>query len=601
MSHFLLTKLSSVGHLLRNTRKLLRVSLREYMALTIILACLAIISSLLPFLQSGIVALLINNLSASISLTTQSSVTLIALLALITALPEFLTNLYSFFDRRYWIGMENHFQLAFNRKIAEMDITLLENPKFQDTLRRAEENFYSIMNFLHFQFNVTRSVTSLAAASVVIFLFDPLVFLIVAIGSLPGFITELRYGKGEWNIWGAKSEERRRFADLQRRMHSLNEIVELRIFQNVGLFYKKMKKLLDDFAHEQIQNESKRFSGNLLSFFSTLISIGGAVVLIMVGVSKGEIEIGTMTFVLYSVANFNTSLSGFFLSLAQQFKFSLYVTDIFTVLEQKNVRDTESQRKEKLGTSTPEITFENVSFKYPDSDTWVLKHFSLTIAPNERLALVGVNGAGKTTLVKLLARFYDPTEGRILVEGKDLKTIDIDVWYRKLAILFQDYATYNFLVKEGIALGDSREEISEENVIRAAKISDADAFIELWNKKYEQMIGKEFTEGVEPSKGQRQKLALARSFYRNPKILILDEPTASVDAEAEAKIFETLETLPREQTMILISHRFSTVRNADRICVIEGGKVSELGSHEELLEKNGTYARLFHKQAKGYK
>jgi len=213
---------------------------------------------------------------------------------------------------------------------------------------------------------------------------------------------------------------------------------------------------------------------------------------------------------------------------------------------------------------------------------------------------VGINGAGKTTLVKLLCRIYDPTEGQILVDGRDLKELDIDSWLHAIGVLFQDYSAYQMKVSEAIALGRSDEPVDMDRVKWAAQGSEAAEFIDEWEDGYDQMLGKQFEGGIDPSKGQLQKLALARALYRNPAILVLDEPTASVDAESEAKIFARLEALPKDKTVILISHRFSTVRTADKILVLKDGAVHELGSHAELMEKDGTYAKLFRLQAKGY-
>ncbi len=218
-----------------------------------------------------------------------------------------------------------------------------------------------------------------------------------------------------------------------------------------------------------------------------------------------------------------------------------------------------------------------------------------------KMAMVGVNGAGKSTFIKLLLRFYDPTEGRILIGGHDLRDVKLESWYEHIGALFQDYPNYRFKVNEAIA--SSTPDIPyASKVIDSAQRSGSSDFIEAnWEHKYEQQLGREFTDGVEPSGGQWQKLALARAFYRDANVLILDEPTAAVDAEAEAKIFERLEQLPKNKTVFLISHRFSTVRHADEIVIIENGQITEQGSHEALLKKRSTYARLFKIQAKGYK
>ena len=329
--------------------------------------------------------------------------------------------------------------------------------------------------------------------------------------------------------------------------------------------------------------------------------IAFAIVYFVLQVVKGNLLIGTLTFILASIGDLRQSLSGLFSNLGRQYQDSLFVTDIFRFLSLKPIIKKPEKGIVLDSKQTPEIAFEHVTFSYPGTKKTVLKDFSLKIAPGEKIALVGVNGAGKTTFVKLLCRFYDPDGGKITIDGHDLKEIDLESWYNQLGAIFQDYARYHFIVKEAIAVGRTGVASSLEKVKEAAKASEADTFIEEWEKKYDQMLGKEFTEGTEPSIGQWQKLALARTFYRDPRILILDEPTSSIDAEAEAKIFEKLELLPKDRTVILISHRFSTVRQADKIGVVEEGGLKELGTHEDLLKLNGTYANLFTLQAKGYK
>jgi ABC-type multidrug transport system fused ATPase/permease subunit len=218
------------------------------------------------------------------------------------------------------------------------------------------------------------------------------------------------------------------------------------------------------------------------------------------------------------------------------------------------------------------------------------------------LALVGINGADKSTFIKLLCRFYDPTEGRILIDGVDLREIDLNSWYKYVALLSQDYVTYKFLVKDLIHLGKDDASTDQEKICDAAIKSDADEFIKKWEKTYDQQIGVEFDGGVDPSRGQKQKLSLARALFRNAFVTILDEPTASVDATAERQIFEQLEkNMSEEKTLILISHRFATVRNADKIAVINDQNVKEYGTHSQLIRKNGIYKKLYTAQAAGYK
>jgi ATP-binding cassette subfamily B protein len=244
--------------------------------------------------------------------------------------------------------------------------------------------------------------------------------------------------------------------------------------------------------------------------------------------------------------------------------------------------------------------FENVGFKYADSEQWALRHLTFTLHPGEKLALVGENGAGKTTLVKLLAHLYEPSEGRILLDGIDLAEFDPEDLRREIGIIFQDYVRFMFKASENIAVGNIPEQANNPRIEDAARKSLADTVVENLPKKYDQMLGKRFLGGVELSGGQWQKVALARAYMRDAQLIILDEPTASLDARAEHEVFLRFAELMKGKAAVLISHRFSTVRMADRILFLENGELLELGSHEELLAKGGKYAELFRLQAKGY-
>jgi ATP-binding cassette subfamily B protein len=248
----------------------------------------------------------------------------------------------------------------------------------------------------------------------------------------------------------------------------------------------------------------------------------------------------------------------------------------------------------------PTVEFKDVSFSYPETEKTILKHISFTVTPGEKLAIVGLNGAGKTTLIKLLCRVYDPTEGVILVNGVDLKEIDLDAWREYLGVLFQDFSNFQMTAKEAIAISRPNQPLDEEKVLWAAQMAGAAEFIEELPKKYDHLLWKGFKDGVELSKGQYQRMAVARILYRDAFISVLDEPTSAVDAIAEEKIFEVLETKMEGRTVVLISHRFSTVKNADKIAVIEHGELKELGSHKELMAKNGRYTELYNMQASRY-
>lgn len=245
------------------------------------------------------------------------------------------------------------------------------------------------------------------------------------------------------------------------------------------------------------------------------------------------------------------------------------------------------------------MVFENVSFRYPGQEKWALKDVSFEIKPGQKIGLVGNNAAGKSTLVRLLLRIHDPVEGRILINGHDLKEVSIEEWWSHLGVLLQDFTTYNFTVKESIAVGNTSEKIDHDEVVGSAQKSTSAGFIEELSNKYDHMIGVEFG-GIEPSKGQRQKLAIARAFYKGKRFLVLDEPTASIDAESADLIFKEIENLPDTISAILISHNFATIKRADEIIVLHEGQVVEQGTHQTLLTLGGRYAEAYNKQKQDF-
>jgi ATP-binding cassette subfamily B protein len=310
--------------------------------------------------------------------------------------------------------------------------------------------------------------------------------------------------------------------------------------------------------------------------------------------------IGQLVMVISAVEAFRLALSNFFSNLGMQSQDSMFVNDTFRLMElEPTIKLPEKGFKLEPG-AVPEIVFDRVTFKYPGTTKYVLNDFSLTIKPGERIALVGTTGAGKTTLVKLLCRFYDPTNGRILIGGKDLREIDLDSWYAVLGVLSQNFACYQLPVKDGISMGRGNVGMDFNRVKESAEEAEAARFVEALDLNYDTVVGPDTSNAVKLSNGEWQKLALARTFYRDARVMILDEPTAAVDGEAEARIFERLRKNPDRTTEILISHRFSTVRSVNRIVVLEDGAIKEVGTHDELMQRQGAYARLFELQAKGY-
>ena len=278
----------------------------------------------------------------------------------------------------------------------------------------------------------------------------------------------------------------------------------------------------------------------------------------------------------------------------------MYIKDYFDFLAIKpNIHNT-TKPIPFPKTLSQGFEFKNVGFQYPGSEKWAIRDLSFQFIPGEKLALVGENGAGKTTLVKLVSRLYDPSEGEVLLEGINLKLYDLHDLRRNIGVIFQDYVKFQFLASENIAIGDIDKLEEIETIKQSAIASLADPIIKNLPLQYNQMLGNRFSNGIDLSGGEWQKVALARAYMRNSTVLVLDEPTAALDARAEFEAFQRFAKLTQGKMAILISHRFSTVRMADRILVLKNGKLSEIGTHEELLENNGLYAELFNLQAKGY-
>lgn len=594
--------LRPLGELLRNNRRMLGLVWRDGKKLIIALSLFFGVVSIAPLLQAGARGLLINELVRSAGSGTVGAV-LIGYAALVGAamlIPTLVFPVQSFFDRKFYFFLDEKIQLLLLKKQGEVDMAHYEDPKKSDLLQKVNESAYRAHSFTERQIYLIQNVLEVALAAAVLIAATWWLFPLMFAAAIPALVVEARYGTRVWGIWGGKAEERRRFWDLRSHFGNLSNLVELKLFQNTGHFLTAIGDLLKKFHAQELGAERRKLTGSIAA-----LALGEATILFAVGwfiyaVVYGDLQIGTFTFFIAAIAGVRQSLSGFFLNLGRQYQDNLFVNDIFAFLELPRVL-AEPQSAVKLDTRrTPDIAFENVSFAYPGTDRMALKNMSLIIPAGEKIALVGKNGAGKTTLVKLLCRFYDPTDGRILVGGRDLREINLESWHGMIGALFQDYAHYRFRVKDAIAVGRTSVPFSLDAVHEAARASEADSAIEAWKGTYEQMLGKQFTGGIEPSTGEWQKLALARTFYRDPRVFVLDEPTASIDAESEAHIFKKLEGLPPDRTVLLISHQFSTVRQAHRICVLQDGRLTEHGTHEELLAIGGEYARLFHLQAQGY-
>ncbi|HEY4483004.1 MAG TPA: ABC transporter ATP-binding protein [Candidatus Paceibacterota bacterium] len=593
---------SAITEMLRNGRRVLGMAYRAKPGLMIGILIVFAIAAAAGFGSSGTRALLINELVALPGNGWSNSIILLLLATLLmNILPDVIGQLQEYWRWKLWFVMEEELNVLLLKQRGLLDIATHEDPKTQDLFTRVNEaGVWRMSNFVQRMLFVLQNLIEIVLAGLIILAFKWWVFLIVFLGVIPTLIVEAKYSRGVYGIDTAGAEVKRRYWDLGHRFKNLSDLVEIKLTGLTKNFTERIVALFRQFRGPEEAKERAKFvrgaSATLLSNVTIAVALGWTIDQVL----GGTMQVGTLTFIFTSIYTLRQSLSGLLQNLANQYKDSLYLTDTFAFLDLAPRLDTTKSHQQITTGKTPSIVFENVSFGYKTGTSPILKGVNLRIDSGEKLAIVGVNGAGKTTLIKLLCRFYDPTGGRILVDGIDLREIDLASWYDTLGAIFQDYSRYHFTVKESIAVGTPGIGPVMENVVTAAHNAEANIFIEEFEKGYDQQLGQEFEGGVQPSTGQWQKLALARTFYRDPRIFILDEPTSSIDAEAEAKIFDKLEALPDDRTVILISHRFSTVRHANKIVVIESGTISEGGSHEELLKLDGTYARLFKLQAKGY-
>jgi len=372
------------------------------------------------------------------------------------------------------------------------------------------------------------------------------------------------------------------------------------LLQATDYLITRAKNIIDTFKNEQIVLDHTRLWYSIIASFISASGIGLAFYLIIKKVISGESGIGDIVFLTSVLGQFSGMSTSLLFAIARQYEQTLYVRDIFTILDtDRKIKEVSNPVHLKLKKS-PRIEFRDVSFKYEGSSNWALRHINIVIEPGEKIALVGENGAGKTTLLKLLARIYDPTEGKILINGIPLSELSLKEWGSYLSILLQEYRIHDFTIAESIAIGRSESKISRKDVETSSQLADAHSFIKMLPDKYDSQIGVEFDKGIELSHGQRQRLALARTIYRKGHVVILDEPTASVDAIAEEKFFSHIEKAVSDRTLFLVSHRFNTVRGVDKIVVFRHGEIVEMGSHRELIKKEGYYSKMWHSQADSY-
>ncbi len=495
----------------------------------------------------------------------------------------------------------NYTSVKIMNHAATLDLDQFEDAVFYDKLERARQQTTGRTILLSQIMSQVQDIITMAFLATGLMAFNPWLIVLLLIAIIPAFLGESYFNDRNYLLARGQTPERRELDYLRYLAASDQTAKEIKIFDLSGFITERFKKLSDSFYRDSKRLSIQRSVWGTL--FAMLGSAGyyAAYVFIIFKAIEGTVTIGDLAFLAGSFRQLRSLLEGVLTRFTAVSQGAIYLRDFFDFFEIKP-KITQSDNALPF----PEIlhegfVFENVGFKYLNSDRWANRNLSFTLFPGEKLALVGENGAGKTTLVKLLSRLYDPTEGRILLEGKDLREYDLNDLRLNVGIIFQDYLRYQMTVAHNIAVGNISKIDNRELIERSAQQSLADKLTERLPGKYDQQLGKRFADGVELSGGEWQKIALARAYMRDAQLLILDEPTSALDARAEYEVFQRFAELTKGKSAILISHRFSTVRMADRILVLEKGELKEIGSHNELLSAGGIYAELFELQAQGYR
>jgi ATP-binding cassette subfamily B protein len=495
----------------------------------------------------------------------------------------------------------NHVSLRLMEHASQLDLVSFEDPVFYDKLERARRQTTARLGMLAVLAGMGQQIITLLSLSAAVVSFSPWFLVLLVVAIIPAFLGETRFAMLAYSILYRWTPERRELDYLRMLGASSQSAKEVKIFGLGQHLADRSRNLFERFYRENRALAIQRAaSGSLLNLLPTA-GYYAAYIVILLRTLSGALSIGSLTFLAGAFARSRSLIENLFSSLNNIAEQALYIKDLFDFFETK---PTIASPPGALPAPRPirsGFEFRDVSFAYSGSDRQVLRGVSFRFDADERIALIGENGAGKTTLVKLLARLYDPTQGAILLDGIDLREYDVDSLRKEIGVIFQDYMRYDMTARENVGFGRIEELENQARIQDAARKSLAEPMIAQFPGGYRQMLGRRFENGIDLSAGQWQKIALARAYMRDAQVLILDEPTASLDARAEFEVFQRFAELTRDRMAVLISHRFSTVRMADRILVLSGGEIIEQGTHQQLVALSGRYAELFELQAAGYR
>ena len=494
----------------------------------------------------------------------------------------------------------NNSSMEIIRKTSELNLEQLEDSSFYDKLERARQQTSGRVGLMSNILNQGQDILVIVSLLAGVVIFTPWLIVLLIVSVIPTVINEIKFSGTGYSLARSWTQERRELDYLRYAGASDVTAKEVKLFGLADYLADRFRQLSEKYYLVNKALAVKRATwGSLFNVIGTG-AYYGAYVLIIIRTVSGIFSIGDLTFLSGSFNRLRTKLQSFFIRFNSITESALYLQDYFDFLDLKSGEPENENYLPLPEKIVKGFEFRNVSFNYPGTEKRVLDNISFDIRAGEKIAFVGENGAGKTTLIKLLLRFYDPTEGEILLDGIPIKSFDRSVYQQYFGVIFQDFVKYELTLRENIAVGKISAIENDQRLAGAAEKSLADEVISSFPDGYNQQMGRRFKNGKELSGGQWQKIALARAYMKDAEVLILDEPTSALDARAEYEAFQRFIGLTTGKTAVIISHRFSTVRMADRILVLKNGRVEEFGTHEALLQSGKLYAELFNLQAAGY-